>query len=131
MKHDDLSGPVCTSTAGSTRVLRARPTVDMAAAAELRRESRALLARSSDPIVVDLRAVRTVEATAADVVREVAYEAGDADVDLRVVRAPRARAVTRALLDDEALYEIHPTLAAALRGADAGRPATASPSRSA
>lgn len=132
MKHDDLSSPVCTSAAGSARVLRVRPTVDAAAAAELRRESRALLARSSDPVVVDLRGVRTVDAAAAGVLRELAYEAGDADVDLRVVRAPRARAVTRSLLADEALYEIHPTLAAALRrGADGGCPVCASPSRSA
>ncbi|GLZ55618.1 STAS domain-containing protein [Actinomycetospora sp. NBRC 106378] len=114
MTHDDdLIDPACPSAVGSTRVLRARPVVDAAAAAEVRRESRALLARSTAPIVVDLTAVRHVEPGAAGVLRDVAREAGDADVDLRVVRACR-RATTRALLDDEALYEIYPTLAAAL-----------------
>lgn len=105
--------------AEDARVLRTGPTLDAAAAATLRRETRALLARSTAPLVVDLTAVRDVEpASASGVLRDLAYEAGEADVDLRVVRDPRAPAATRALLDDEALFELYPTLDAALgRGA--------------
>src|SRR4051812_34049408 len=91
------------------RVIKAGATLDATAAAELRREARALLARSAHPLVVDLLAVRTAEPAAASaVLRELAYEAGDADVDLRVVRDPAAPEVTRALLDDETLFEIYP-----------------------
>lgn len=98
------------------RVLRAGATLDAAAAAELRREAMALLARSADPVVVDLTAVHAVEpAAASGVLRELAYEAGEADVDLRVVRAPGAPEVTRAVLADESLFEIFPSLDAALR----------------
>jgi hypothetical protein len=105
-----------TESSGDVRVLRARAVVHRAAAAELRREARALLARSADPLVVDLTAVRDVEpAAASGVLRDLAYEAGDADVDLRVVLDPGAPAATRALLDDETLFEIYPTLDAALR----------------
>jgi hypothetical protein len=108
--------------AHGTRVLRAGATLDAAAAAELRREVRALLARSADPLVVDLTAVRAAErASAADVLRDLAYEAGDADVDLRIVRRvvrdPGARDVSRALLGDESLFEVYPDLDAALDGA--------------
>lgn len=75
-----------TGTPSGARVLTAGTTLDAAAAAELRREVRTLLARSADPLVVDLTAVRAAErATAADVLRDLAHEAGDADVDLRVV----------------------------------------------
>lgn len=99
------------------RVLRARAVVDAAAAAELRREARALLARSGAPIVVDLTGVRAVEPTHVfGVFRDLAYEAGEADVDLRVVRGPRPSETTRTLLGDEALFEIYPTLDAAVRG---------------
>jgi hypothetical protein len=83
----------------------------------LRREARALLARSADPLVVDLTDVRDIEPTTpSGVLRDLAYEAGDADVDLRVVLDPAASEATRALLDDESLFEIYPTLDAALRG---------------
>lgn len=100
----------------SVRVLRVRAVVDAAAAAELRREARALLARSGAPIVVDLTGVRAVEPTHDFVVRDLAYEAGEADVELRVVRGPRPSETTRTLLGDEALFEIYPTLDAAVRG---------------
>jgi anti-anti-sigma regulatory factor len=106
-----VSGP---ASPGSARVIRARAVLDAAAAADLRRETRALLARSGDPIVVDLTAVRDVEPVASGALRDLAYEAGDADVDLRVVRGPGAPAVSRALLDDGALFELYPTLDAAL-----------------
>jgi anti-anti-sigma regulatory factor len=113
--------------ADRVRVLRARPTVDAAAAAELRREARVLLARSAGPIVVDLTDVRDVEPTHVfGVFRDLASEAGEADVDLRVVRGPRATRTTRTLLGDEDLFEIYPTLVAALQGRDdddAPRPA--------
>ncbi|HSK58824.1 MAG TPA: STAS domain-containing protein [Actinomycetospora sp.] len=107
-----------TETPSGVHVLRAGATLDAAAAAELRREVRALLARSADPLVVDLPAVHAADrATAADVLRDLAYEAGDADVDLRVVRDPGAREAARALLGDESLFEIYPDLDAALDGA--------------
>jgi anti-anti-sigma regulatory factor len=113
------------STTGSpngARVLRAGAALDATAAAELRREASALLARSVRPLVVDLTAVRAAEPAAAAVLRDLAYEAGEADVDLRVVRDPGAPEVTRVILDDETLFEIYPTLAAALRTADATAP---------
>lgn len=101
---------------GGARVLRARATIHAAAAAQLRREARALLARSADPVVVDLTDVRDIEPTTpSGLLRDLAYEAGDADVDLRVVLDPAAPEATRALLDDETLFEIYPTLDAALR----------------
>ncbi|GAA4853109.1 hypothetical protein GCM10023201_53140 [Actinomycetospora corticicola] len=107
------SGP---TSPGSARVIRARAVLDAAAAADLRRQTRALLARSGDPIVVDLTDVRDVEpAVAPGALRDLAYEAGDADVDLRVVRGPGAPSVSRALLVDGALFELYPTLDAALR----------------
>ncbi|NYD37422.1 hypothetical protein [Actinomycetospora corticicola] len=97
-------------------MIRARAVLDAAAAADLRRQTRALLARSGDPIVVDLTDVRDVEpAVAPGALRDLAYEAGDADVDLRVVRGPGAPSVSRALLVDGALFELYPTLDAALR----------------
>ncbi|NMO88334.1 hypothetical protein [Actinomycetospora sp. TBRC 11914] len=103
------------------RVLGARTTVDAPAAAELRREAKALLARSADPLVVDLTGVRAAEPAARGVIRELAYEAGDADIDLRVARDPGAPEVTRPLLGDETLFEIFPSVDAALRRrADAG-----------
>jgi hypothetical protein len=111
-------------TPSGAHVLRAGATLDAAAAAELRRDVRALLARSVHPLVVDLTAVRAAERdTAADVLRDLAYEAGDADVDLRVVRDARARDVCRALLGDETLFEIYPDLGTALGGAPAPPPA--------
>jgi hypothetical protein len=75
--------------------------------------------------VVDLTAVRLTGPAAAAVLRDLAYEAGDADVDLRVVRDPGAPEVTRAVLDDETLFEIYPTVDAALQrpgGDDRGSP---------
>jgi anti-anti-sigma regulatory factor len=98
------------------RVIRVRATLDAAAAAELRHEAIALLARSVQPLVVDLTAVRAAGAAASTVLRELAYEAGDANVDLRIVRDPEAPEMSRAVLDDETLFEIYPTLAAALQG---------------
>lgn len=105
-------------------MLRAGATLDATAAAELRREAIALLARSVDPLVVDLTAVRDAEPAAASaVIRALAYEAGDADVDLRVVRDPAAPEVSRTLLGDETLFEIYPSLGVALEGAvDASQP---------
>jgi anti-anti-sigma regulatory factor len=103
------------------RVLGARAVLDAAAAAELRRETKALLARSADPLVVDLTGVRVAEAAARGVLRELAYEAGEADVDFRVVRDAGAPEVTRPLLDDEALFEIFPSVDAALRRRAEGR----------
>jgi hypothetical protein len=99
------------------RVIRVRAILDAAASAELRHEAVALLARSVEPLVVDLTAVRAAEAAAASaVLRDLAYEAGDANVDLRIVRDPEAPEVSRAVLDDETLFEIYPTLDAALQG---------------
>jgi anti-anti-sigma regulatory factor len=115
-------------------VLTAGATLDAPAAAALRREARALLARSAHPLVVDLTAVRTAEPAAAAALRDLAYEAGDADIDLRVVRDPAAPEVARVLLDDETLFETYPTLDAALEGAaDASPPGdlTGHPPRSA
>jgi anti-anti-sigma regulatory factor len=124
---DPAPDPPGTSSRGSpagARVLRPGATLDAAAAAQLRRDARVLLARSPEPLVIDLTTVRAVDrAAASGVLRELAYEAGDADVDLRVVRDPGAPAVTRALLDDETLFELFPTLDAALRHrADRGGP---------
>jgi anti-anti-sigma regulatory factor len=100
------------------RVIRVGTTLDATGAPELRREARALLARSVDPIVIDLTALRIVEPTAASaVLRDLAYEAGDADVDLRVVTDPEGPGVTRAVLGDRALFEVYPTLDAALQRA--------------
>ena len=123
-----------TASPTGIRVIKAGATLDPTAAAELRREARALVARSAHPLVVDLTAVRDAEPAAAyAVLRDLAYEAGDADIDLRVVRDPAAPEVTRAVLDDETLFELYPTLDAALQHpADAtgprpgptGRPST-------
>ncbi|GLZ54058.1 STAS domain-containing protein [Actinomycetospora sp. NBRC 106378] len=114
--------------ADRVRVLRARPTVDATAAAELRREARVLLARSTEPIVIDLTDVRDVEPTHVfGVFRDLASEAGEADVDLRVVRGPRATRATRTLLGDEDLFEIYPTLVAALQGRDDDAPRSTRP----
>jgi anti-anti-sigma regulatory factor len=100
------------------RVIRVGTTLDATGAPELRRRALALLARSVHPIVIDLTAVRVVEPTAASaVLRDLAHEAGDADVDLRVVTDPDAPGVTRAILGDETLFEVYPTLGAALHGA--------------
>ena len=104
-----------TGSPTGTPVITAGPTLDATAAAELRREARALLARSVHALVVDLTAVRLTDPAAAAVLRDLAYEAGDADVDLRVVRDPGAPEVTRAVLDDETLFELYPSLDAALR----------------
>jgi anti-anti-sigma regulatory factor len=104
-----------TASPNGTRVLTAGAALDARAAAELRREAMALLARSAHPLVVDLTAVRSTEAAAAVVFRELASEAGDADVDLRVVRDPGATGVARAVLGDESLFDVYPTLDAALR----------------
>jgi anti-anti-sigma regulatory factor len=107
-----------TDPLNGARVLRAGATLDATAAAELRREAIALLARSVDTLVVDLTAVRDAEPAAASaVIRDLAYEAGDADVDLRVVCDPAAPEPTRTLLGDETLFEIYPSLGAALDGA--------------
>ncbi|HEY2194722.1 MAG TPA: STAS domain-containing protein [Actinomycetospora sp.] len=106
-----------TDSPTGARVIRAGVTLDAPAAAELRREAWAMLARSGHPLVVDLTAVRTAEPAAAAVLRDLAYEAGHADVDLRVVRDPAAPEVTRALLDDQTLFEICPSLEEALDGA--------------
>ena len=104
-----------TNSPTGARVVSTAATLDAAGAAELRREFSALLARSMDPLVVDLSAVRAVEPNAASVVlRHLAYDAGDADVDLRVVRDPVAHEVARAVLGDEALFEVYPTLEAAI-----------------
>jgi hypothetical protein len=104
-----------TDSPNAARVLRAGPVLDAPAAAKLRREAWGLLARSGPPLVVDLTAVRVVAPAAASaVLREVAYVAGAADVDLRVVRDPAAPEVARALLDDETLFEIYPSLEEAL-----------------
>lgn len=113
-----------TDSPTGARVIRVGATLDATAAAELRREVRGLLARSVDPLVVDLTAVRAAEPDASAVLRDLAYEAGAADVDLRVVRDPDAPEVARAVLDDEALFEIYPTLDAALQ-----RPADVPPSQ--
>jgi anti-anti-sigma regulatory factor len=113
-----------TNSAAGARVIKAGPTLDAAAAAELRREARALLAFSVHPLVVDLTAVRAAEPAATSaVLRDLAYEAGDANVDLRVVSSPEAPEVARAALDDESLFEFYPTLDAALqRPVDAPAP---------
>lgn len=120
MKHDDDlvdPRPTGADSPGGARVLSAGATLDATAAAELRREARALLARSADPLVVDLTAVRVAEpAAASSALRDLAYEAGEADIDLRVVRDPGAPETARALLD-ETLFEIYPSLDAALDGA--------------
>ncbi len=114
-----------TDSPTGARVIRVGATLDTTAAAALRREIRALLARSLDPLVVDLTAVRDAEpASASAVLREMAYEAGVADVDLRVVRDPDGSEVARAVLHDEALFEVYPTLDAALQ-----RPPDAPPPR--
>ncbi len=119
---DDLDRPALSVADSQTgaRVIRVGAVLDATVGAELRREVRALLARSADPLVVDLTAVRDAEPVGAGgVLRDVAYEAGAADVDLRVVRDPGASEVARAVLDDEALFEIYPTLDAALDHPDA------------
>src|SRR3954469_15226595 len=86
-----------TDSPNGARVLRAGATLDATAAAELRREASALLAHSVRALVVDLTAVRAADPAAASaVLRELAYEAGDADVDFRVVRGPGAAKVRRA-----------------------------------
>ena len=104
------------STTGA-RVIRAGTSLDATSAPEFRREARALLARSVHPVVIDLTAVRVAEPAASAVLRELAYEAGDADVDLRVVSDPDAPEIQRAVLDDETLFEIYPSLDAALQRA--------------
>ncbi|MEJ2890524.1 STAS domain-containing protein [Actinomycetospora aeridis] len=129
---DDRPRSSTTTPPTGARLLSVGATLDAAVAAALRREMRALLARSADPIVVDLTAVRATDRTAAsEALRDLASEAGEADVDLRVARDPAAREVNRALLGDERLFEVYPDLDAALDGATgasapddgAGRPA--------
>ena len=113
----DRAAVVVTDLPTGVRVISTGAILDAAGAAELRREFSALLARSVHPLVVDLTAVRAVESDAVSaVLRHLAYEAGDADVDLRVVRDPGAH-VARAVFGDESLFEVYPTLDAAL-----GRP---------
>jgi hypothetical protein len=113
----DRPGMSHTGPPDAARIIRAGASFDASAAAELRREARALLARSADPLVVDLTTIRVAEAPEASAaLRELAYEAGDADVDLRVVLDPTAPGMVRALLDDEDLFEIYPSLDAALTG---------------
>jgi anti-anti-sigma regulatory factor len=97
------------------RVIRVGAVFDAAAAAELRREISALLARSMSPLVLDLSVVCAVEEDAVSaVLRHVVHEAGDADVDLRVVRRPSVDEVTRAVSRQGSLLEVFPTLEAAL-----------------
>ena len=112
-------------------MIRAGATLDAGAAAELRREARALLARSVAPLVVDLSAVRAAEPAAASAaLRDVAYEAGDADVDLRLVGDPAEPEVMREILDGETLFEVYPSLDAALqRSADTAAATMPPPSR--
>ncbi|NMO89755.1 hypothetical protein [Actinomycetospora sp. TBRC 11914] len=116
-----------------TRVITAGPVLHATAVAQLRRVAKALLAHSDDPLLIDLTAVRYAESAASVVLRDLAYEAGDANIDLRVVLDPAAHEVTRAVLDDETLFEIYPDLDAALphpatpADPDAGRPLTRTP----
>ena len=106
-----------------TRVIRVGASLDATAAAELRCVVNALLARSTDPLVVDLAPVRAAEPVASAVLREMAYQAGAADVDLRVVRDPDTPRVAGVVLADDTLFELFPTLEAALqRPADASSP---------
>jgi anti-anti-sigma regulatory factor len=117
-----------TDSPAGARVIRAGVTLDAAAAAELRREASALLARSVHPLVLDLTAVRAAGPAASAVLRDLAYEAGDANIDFRVVRDPEASEVARTVLDDETLFEIYPSLDAALRRpADRSSPQPGSP----
>lgn len=110
----DRPRPSITDRRTGTRVITAGPILHATAAAELRRVAKALLAHSDHPLLIDLTAVRYAEFAASVVLRDLAYEAGDADVDLRVVLDPAAHEVTRAVLDDETLFEIYPDLATAL-----------------
>lgn len=105
------------------RVIRVGATLDATTAAELRCVVNALLTRSTDPLVVDLAAVRAAEPIASAVLRGMAYEAGAADVDLRVVRDPGTPQVAGVVLADDTLFEVFPTLDAALQHpADAPSP---------
>ena len=104
-----------THSLNGARVIRVGATLDATAAAELRYVVNVLLTRSTDPLVVDLAAVRAAEPIASAVLRGVAYEAGAADVDLRVVRDPGTPRVAGVVLADETLFEIFPTLDAALQ----------------
>lgn len=112
-KVDQPRSSITDSRTG-TRVITAGPILHATAAAELRRVAKALLAHSDHPLLIDLTAVRDAESAASVVLRDLAYEAGEADVDLRVVLDPAAHEVTRAVLDDETLFEIYPNLDAAL-----------------
>lgn len=73
--------------------------------------------------MVDLTALREAEPVGGSaVLRDLAHEAGAADVDLRVVLGPDPSEVARAVLD-EALFEIYPSVEAALEHlADAPAP---------
>jgi len=105
------------------RVIGTGARLDATAAAELRHEAMALLARSVRPLVIDLSAVRAADPAAASAaLRDLAYEAGSANVDLRVVRDPRATEMARAVLDDETLFEVYPTLDQALHHPVRGGP---------
>jgi hypothetical protein len=110
----DRPGSPVTDPQTGARVIRVGAMLDATVGPQLRREVRVLLARSPDPLVVDLTALREAEPVGGSaVLRDLAHEAGAADVDLRVVLGSDPSEVARAVLD-EALFEIYPTVEAAL-----------------
>ena len=116
--HSDDPGRATVSVTESptgARVVSVGVTLDAVGLAQLRREFRALLARSGNPLIVDLTAVRAVDSVRAPVVlRHLACDAGDADVDFRVVWDLVANERARPVLGDESPFDIYPTLDAAL-----------------
>lgn len=98
------------------RIVTVSGRLDAATAVGLRRLGRVLVARNVRRLVVDLTG--SPEGPAADGVAalvDLAYESGDADIDLRIVSGAPASARTRTLAQQE-LFELYLTVEAALDG---------------
>lgn len=100
---------------GQVHVVTVGAALDRSCARELRRLARALLARSCRVLVVDLSPVRTADAAATRAaLGDLAHEAADAAVELRLVHGLTPCRVVRGLLDDAA-FETYLVLEHALR----------------
>lgn len=110
----DVSALSVTTRPVGVRVIAApMGSLDAAAGKELRRLGRTLLAHSARLLVLDLTEVVRAHPSAVDAVVDLAYEAGDASVDLRVV----CDVMSTVLRQDpslEQLLDLYPTLDTAL-----------------
>lgn len=111
---DAMSGLTVTAHPVGARVITVhRHRLDAEIAVELRRLSYALLAHSTHPILLDLTTATHTEPTAVDAIVDFAYQAGDANVDFRLVCDAHAPTLTP-ILARPALFKVYPTTDAAL-----------------